>query len=432
MDLSLKLSRFAKSLLLSAVLLGWAEVSAAAPAGGFLPQSRLGYTVGDQWEPAVAADDYGHVFVLYPQYGTVPGCTSCRVPSMVLLVSNDSGASWERPRLIAPTPSGQFDPQIAVDPADRRTLYAAWLQNGRRDVVLAKSGDFGQTWSVVASDRVRSDVDKPVLAVRGPNVYLGFNHHQKLWVMASHDGGSTFTVADINTNPNLGWAQASGATVDPAGNVYIGWTGYSQNRAADGQVGLYVSRSADGGQSWTASQIGSSGAPPACAAFKCSWAYLGAQIVLASDAAGTLYALWNASAADRGAARTFFATSSNAGASWTVRQGVSEAALGVQHAFPAIVAGAAGDVRVAWMDTRRSGLWNTYYRTSADGGKSWSAEAQVSSFVAGYNYITREGFKFPFGDYFLMAIDGRGVTHAVWGEGQNFQSPGSIWYSSGR
>jgi hypothetical protein len=32
---------------------------------GFAPQTRLGYP-GDQWEPAIAADRYGHVYVLYP------------------------------------------------------------------------------------------------------------------------------------------------------------------------------------------------------------------------------------------------------------------------------------------------------------------------------------------------------------------------------
>src|SRR5439155_3132472 len=40
----------------------------ATPASGFAPQTRLGYTSGDQWEPAIAADRFGHVYVLYPQY----------------------------------------------------------------------------------------------------------------------------------------------------------------------------------------------------------------------------------------------------------------------------------------------------------------------------------------------------------------------------
>jgi hypothetical protein len=55
----------------------------------------------------------------------------------------------------------------------------------------------------------------------------------------------------------------------------------------------------------------------------------------------------------------------------------------------------------------------------------------LSTYVPGFPYIEPEGFAFPFGDYFEMAIDGDGDTHAVWGEGLNYQTPGSIWYTRG-
>ena len=42
------------------------------------------------------------------------------------------------------------------------------------------------------------------------------------------------------------------------------------------------------------------------------------------------------------------------------------------------------------------------------------------------------GFGFPFGDYFEMDIDDRGTTQAIWGEGRNYDSPGSIWYTRGK
>ena len=31
-----------------------------------------------------------------------------------------------------------------------------------------------------------------------------------------------------------------------------------------------------------------------------------------------------------------------------------------------------------------------------------------------------------------LAIDSEGATHAVWGEGRDYKSPGSIWYTRGR
>jgi len=417
------------ALVLAVVLAGPAI---AAPAPGFAPQTRVGFTVGDQWEPAIAADRFGHVYVLYPQYLGVPGCPDCPSPTMILQMSSDAGATWGSPRVIAPPGTGQFDAQIAVDPVDGRTVYAAWLQNSKSDTVVATSEDFGATWRVVVANHTNTATDKPILAVRGRDVYVAYNHAQKIWVSVSHDGAATFTSVSLNKTGKLGWALAGGGTVDPAGNVHFGWAGHAQNGGAKGPVNLFVSTSLDGGATWTNRVLDVSGAPPDCSAFLCGWAYLGAQVALASDAAGSLYALWNAGTQDQGPERMYFASSTDAGATWSPRAEVSLASLGANHAFPAIVAGSAGDVRISWMDDRNGGLWNTYYRSSTDNGSTWSAEIDLSTFVPGYSYIAPDGFSFPFGDYYELDIDDQGRTHAVWGEGLNYNSPGSIWYTNGQ
>ena len=407
--------------------------SALAASSGFAPQTRVGLTTGDQWEPAIAADAYGHVYILYPQYVTVPpDCPTCPLPTMILVVSNDNGFTWEAPRQIAPPGSGQFDAQIVVDPIDRRTVYAAWLQNNKSDTLVARSADFGRSWSVVIADSTNAGTDKPILAVRGADVYVGYNHAQKVWVSSSHDGGITFTSTNVNSNAKLGWSLAGGGTVDPAGDVYFAWAGYTQNGGAKGPVNLYISKSSDSGKTWSTMLLDVSGAPPDCSAYLCGWAYLGAQITMASDAAGTLYALWNAGAVNGSPERIYFASSTTAGATWSPKTGISLALAGVEHAFPAIVAGSAGDVRIAWMDARNSPLWNTYYRSSTNGGATWSSEKKLSTYVPGYSYILPNGFAFPFGDYFEMDIDSRGQTQAVWGEGLNYKTPGAIWHTSGR
>src|SRR6185503_19596816 len=93
-------------------------VTPAVGASGFTPQTRLGFTVGDQWEPAIASDVAGNVYVLYPQYGATPGCPECPNPTMILQISRDGGVTWGTPSIIAPPGSGQWDAQIVVDPAD--------------------------------------------------------------------------------------------------------------------------------------------------------------------------------------------------------------------------------------------------------------------------------------------------------------------------
>jgi len=409
-------------------------VAPAVPPTGFAPQTRLGFTVGDQWEPAIAADHFGHIYVLYPQYITVPGCDTCYSPTMILQISSDHGATWGSPTLIYPAGSttGQWDAQIMVDPVDGQTVYAAWLQNGKSDIAVAKSTNFGASWSVVLADDTNAGTDKPILAVRGQDVYVAYNHAQKVWVSSSHDSGTTFTSSVVNPNGKLGWSLAGGGTVAPNGYVYFSWAGYKQNGGAKGPVNLYVSKSTDGGATWTNTLVEVSGAPPDCSAYDCGWAYLGAQMAMTSDAAGTLYGLWNVGAVEKGPERIYFAKSTDAGVTWSAKTEVSTAPAGTAHAFPAIVAGDAGDVRISWMDARAAGaLWNTYYRSSTNGGTSWSNETDISAYVAGFSYIFTDGFRYPFGDYYEMDIDEQGKTHVIMGEGYSYDSPGSIWYTRG-
>ena len=417
-------------LLCALASLAWA----AAPQ--FSGQRRVGLTSGDQWEPAVAADGSGRIYVLYPHYGSVPDCKRCRVPAMLLVASNDNGKSWQTPQAILETNSGQFDAQIAIDPVDRHTIYAAWLQNGKRVVILAKSVDFGATWAFTIAVRSEVELDKPALAVRGQSVYVAFNHEEEVWVAASQDWGRSFTPTRVNTETRPGWSLLGAATVDPAGNAYLAWASYSKAGGARGSVNLYVAKSADAGKAWSATRLDVSAAAPGCEDEECGEGYLGAQVALASDTDGTLYALWSAGSSSLGPQRIYFSSSTNGGDNWLPRVSVSSAEPEVEHAFPAIVAGNGGDVRIAWMDQRNSSgnspYWNTYYRSSSNGGATWGEEIRVSGYVPGYRYIGKAGFRFPFGDYFGMAIDNHGDTHVVWGEGLNYQSPGSIWHASGR
>src|SRR5689334_14260296 len=112
---------FMKHTLLLLVLLGvTTSALAAGPGTGFTPQVRIGFGVDDGWEPAVATDSFGHVYVLYPQYVNYPGCNTCPSPTMALVISNDSGATWQTPKIIGDPGTGQYDAQIAVDPLDEK------------------------------------------------------------------------------------------------------------------------------------------------------------------------------------------------------------------------------------------------------------------------------------------------------------------------
>ncbi len=409
---------------------------AVLAASGFTRQRRLGYLPGDQWEPALGADAHGHVYVLFPQYGQIDDCSACVPPTMVLSTSNDNGISWEPPRPLLPLRSGQFDAQIKVDPVDRQTVYVSWMQ-GRHDIIVGRSHDFGSTWRFAVAEHSPGQViDKPVLAVRGSDVYVSFNHEQTLAVAASHDFGQSFSSTVVNPGAGPGWSLAAGATVDPAGRVYFSWGSYARADVLIRPVKVFISRSADGGRNWSTKLMDVSRAAPLCPAQACSAGFLASQMALASDEGGTIYALWNAGSVTGGPERIYFSSSTDRGETWSAKVDVSDAPPDVEHCFPAISAGRADDVRIAWMDTRMMDaqnhpLWNTFYRASTTGGVTWLPEMRLSGPVGGYDYILSKGFLFPFGNLFAIDIDNLGTTHVAWGEGSNYKTPGSIWYTRG-
>ena len=437
---------------MAALAISLATALALAPTtlASFSAPVRVGFAGGDDWEPATAADAYGHVYVVWSHYvgfegsgsgDPDPTCPTCASPHTMLQVSADGGATFGVPRALVPSLSRQDDPQVVIDPADGRTVYAAFMQDNKSSEYVAKSTDFGQTWDAVLTENLKRGTDKDILAARDGNVYLLYHTTEKIFVSVSHDGGAHWSLSNplkSTTNSTFGVSYASGGAVAPDGTVYFALNGVTRPGQAKGTVNLYVIRSADGGATWSTSPVATSSVAPDC---NCAgYAYWSAQMALDVDDAGVVYVLWNANSSRRAPQRVYFSRSTNGGQTWSAKASVSTAATGIDHVFPALVAGAGGDVRIGWMDDRNGpdsgsspdARWNTWYRSSANGGTTWSAETQVSAYVAGYGYKLNtpdDGYLQPYGDYFEMAINNAGDTVAAWGEGFSYTGPGNIWFA---
>jgi len=425
---------------LGAFLVGLLVVSvsvtsaAAAASISFTTPLVIGFTKGDDWEPDVAADGRGNVYVAWAHFGDVPGCDTCADPAALIQISRDGGRTWGASFPLNPTPEGpdatyQIDLQVKVNAAGN--VFVAYLEG--KDTVAQRSNDFGRTWTTpvaVNADVKNSWTDKVGLAVRGEDVYVSYSIAQKFFVSASHDGGRTFRSTQVNqASSEFAWTLTSGGVVNSRGEAYFSWVGVHQSGNALGPQELFLSKSSDGGATWSVIQIEDDVPPgPSCLEFSCGWDFWGPQMVVGVDASDRLYVLYNAGETDQGPPRVWYRSSSDGGATWSARTTIHSDIGGRFALFPAIVGGRAGEVHTSWMDDR-TGQFNTWYRTSTDGGRTWSAEVQVSQFAAGFKYKKANGYEFTYGDYYGIAWDGS-KAHIAWGEGPDYIGPGNVWYAT--
>jgi hypothetical protein len=76
--------------------------------------------------------------------------------------------------------------------------------------------------------------------------------------------------------------------------------------------------------------------------------------------------------------------------------------------------------------------WNVFYRSSTDGGASWTAPVKISDAISGAAYKQEDGFDEVYGDYGEVAITSSGKAIATWGEGLSWAGPGGVWFNRQR
>jgi len=214
------------------VLNAWGATAFAAPAISqsngqqFSQQARIGFHAGDDWEPSITADHYGHVYTLYKHYD-VSGQQTCPNCNLHLLLqrSGDEGRTWSVPQPIAPIAvnGGQYDSQIAVHQVDGRTVWASFLQNAKSLIVAVKSSDFGVTWSAPMIITTRPPgLDKDELAVRGNKIVVAYDDNFNTWVSVSLDGGKSWKTHEVfPTSEQFSISLAAGAGL-PGTWQYLG------------------------------------------------------------------------------------------------------------------------------------------------------------------------------------------------------------------
>ena len=398
-----------------------AEARVMAPdvtAPGWAGEIKLG--VEDTWEPTIAADPSApFVYAMYNRFGGPKACKQCPGIPMYVRVSSDNGVSWGPETYLCQCQGvkWQYDPVFKV--ASNGALYATFM-NGN-DMMFSKSTNHAATWSTPIEVSGQPWADKPWIGVSpsGTDVYIAYETSADVWVAASHNGGTSFA-APVKLNTDSGrYRYPNGLEVLPNGTALLSASSYPGSQKQLGQVNIEIWKTTNGGTSWTRTILAS---PFTGVTWETS-----STTALASDAAGTLVALYTGAVSQGGNGHVWTQRSTDSGVTWGAPIEIDNGAANAS--FPAIAGGATGVFRLDYADNR-TGSWNTYYRSSTDGGLTWSAEADISDADAGATYKTAAGYASPYGDYGAIDVTNTGKAVAVWGEGASFSNgPGGIWFN---
>jgi len=421
---------------------GTVQPIANAPAAGWAGEKLVDATA-DDWEPAIAADpNQPYVYLLTTRYGSTKPCPgNCPTPYMALYVSSDGGATWSTGTpLCACKGSGQFDPIIEVVPAPTGqaagNVYALYM-NGF-NVMFTKSTDHGAHWSApVKTYGNVSWTDKPVIAMSddGRDVYVSFNGPTggDPYVAQSHDFGATWTQRKLVDSNRYYFAFDADVAAD--GTVYFAESsilyggGGNKGTTPTGAIDEHVFVSTDKGATFIDRPVASVQPGLACVAAGCPPDFYLGHTALTVDASGRVVLLYDGATSAGGLQTISAQSSTNKGVSWSAA--VTLSAPGNEADAPAVEAKGAGDIRAWYYQTTgpNPDAWNVYYRSSTDGGATWTSAVRISDASSGASYKSAAGFLEVYGDYGEIAITSAGKTIAIWAEGTSYNGPGGVWFN---
>jgi hypothetical protein len=250
-----------------------------------LGNAQDGFTSTFRFDPAVAFDANGNVYVAY---GVRDFAGTTRRESVVVCRSTNGGQSYAQFRTIATTNSigtlpGNDKWLLATgrDPinANQQNVYIAWTQNVTEGastdqrIVVSRSTDGGNAWNapVIIADDANAGADRGLTAdpAVGPNgeVYVSWHDFgdQQLLIDRSTDGGLTWGTDNLIASPafaglNISIPPQPDRNVSPQGCLDVDRSGGPNNGRLyfvymDGtspNTNIFCRTSNNGGVNWSA------------------------------------------------------------------------------------------------------------------------------------------------------------------------------------
>lgn len=423
---------------------------------------HLGCTV--QSEASVA----GHGRFVYVGFNDGSACvdnlgaTGSRVQLTGFARSTDGGETFED---LGPLkPNGQVfsllgDPVVAVDTTGRAkgTVYLASLaadRQGRWYLAVGRSSDHGRTfqWNRVLAG---ADPDKEWLAVDnsgGPRdgtlylTWLEFGAPPGINVLASTDGGRTWSRRHRVETPRNGGAQGARVAVGPDGELHVVW----ERALGDAWGKIRWTQSFDGGRTYSKPRTIGTMRPirQDCSADEVQGVRVNEFPSIAIDtfgsarrgtpnynpSRGTAYVVFAGRGRSGDAADIFLTRLPSGSRQWAPQQRVNDDKTSHDQFFPEVVATGPGDIAISWTDRRedaaetaapQSGNWlmRQWMATSTNAGRTVSPNKRFSDVLFPpplTNPSPNTGIAECYaGDYNGLYSTGRNRVIAAWGDNRD-------------
>jgi len=373
-SLTRSLLPFAIALLLAQAVAA-AFVSSEATASSFSPNVKINDEVivsGEDFPTALAKED-GSVFAAWQDRRNPEGINTN--PDIYFSKSQDRGETWSAPSTRVnddTTTSFQLQPKILLDFSG--TLHAAWYdrRSGSEEVYAAKSTDGGATWATnVRVGDATNNLGLGFAIDSSGALYLAWqgadaSFFQHVFVSRSEDGGETWSSGSQVTYYSAyygGDQKVRGLGAGPEGQVYILWEDWRDDANGD----VFFARSADRGVTWSANVKINDDLGSAVQAYS----------NLAVGPSGELFCVWHDSRGSASERQLYLSKSTDGGVSWSANSRIEVYATHSWFLYPRIAVDAGGRPHLTWSDNR-TGAFDLYYSRSVDSGTTWEPSLRVT------------------------------------------------------
>jgi len=319
----------------------------------------------DAYQPDIAVDTAGAVYVVWHDYRAWADDTSYTSPIDVYLdKSTDGGATWGTDVKVSAGGGyypWHFQPYIAVN---RRNGYLFvsytdynryWPDGDYGDVYVQRSTDGGASFGTkVKADDTGGTAEQVFSSIAvdpaGGHVYVVFQDfrggNSDIYISKSTDQGVTFGANKLVNDVTVNNQEEPTVRVDGMGNVFVVWKDWRDDATPDSapyQNDIYVARSIDGGGTFAAG-------------VRVTDEYMNAEVGynfpprLAVDHWGCVHVVWHDTRS--GTSMCYYDRSLDGGLTFSQDLILHSNLDAVSHSLPRIAEDPRGRVHLTWMDKR--------------------------------------------------------------------------------